>query len=215
MNKVRGRFLVACIALASLLVMAMPARAGSIWAKSGSKARVLYADDTARKIGDSLTILVNERGVIKNSTKRDMDKKSTRSAKVTGKMDMLDAADDATGKLFNLRDLDVKTEAGNSFEGEAKFDSDRSVADSVTVTVVDVQPNGNLVVQGTRTRTVEGDTQIVQVSGIVRVSDISFTNTVHSEKIADFHVVYKASGQEKQFTNPGWLDKFLNLVNPF
>lgn len=204
-----------CI-LAAAAMAAPMAQGGSIWAKASGKNPQLYTDDTARKIGDSITIVIQERGVIKNETKRNLDKSSERSATITGKQDILRTADQATGKLFSFTDpLNVKVEADSKFEGDAKFNSDRSVTDQITVTVSDVLPNGNLVVVGTRERATEGDRQIVQVSGIVRPSDITFANTVASEKIADFKIVYKAKGQEKNTTNPGWLDRILNLINPF
>ena len=195
---------------------AASATAGSIWQKSSVRTQALFVDDTARKVGDNITIVINERGVIKNATKRGLDKKSERSAAVTGKQDVINTADAATGKLFSLTDpLNVALEAETKFDGNANFDSDRQVTDMITATVTDVMPNGNLVVLGSRTREVEGDKQIIQVSGIVRVSDISFANTVASEKIADFNVVYKHTGMENKFTKPGWLDRILNFINPF
>ena len=205
-------------AVIAIGVVAGVASAGSIWAKAtaNAKAQALYSDDKAAKLGDSLTIVINERGVIKNETKRNLDKKSSRSAKITGKQDILNTADAATGRLFSLTDpLDVSVNAQSSFEGDAKFDSDRSVTDQITVTVSDVLPNGNLVVTGSRTREMEGDKQVVQVSGIVRPSDVSFANTIASEKVADFKVVYKHGGMENSVTKPGWLDQILNWISPF
>ena len=64
-------------------------------------------------------------------------------------------------------------------------------------------------------REIAGDKQIIHVSGIIRPSDITFANTVGSGKVADFHVVYKGKGQEGRFTKPGWLGRFLNVINPF
>ena len=130
-------------------------------------------------------------------------------------MDLLNSIDRATGKLFNLKDLNLDVEAKTKFDGKADFDSDRKVTDSVTVVVEDVLPNGNLVVLGKRTREVSGDIQAIEISGVVRPSDITFSNTVSSKQVADFHVVYRSKGQENRFTKPGWLDQLLNLVNPF
>lgn len=207
---------IGCIALATGLLLASTAPGGSIWDKANTRARALYVDDTARRVGDNLTIEINERGVIKNETTRGMDKKSLRNAKITGKQDIINTADAATGRLFSLTNpLDLTINAETKFDGNANFDSDRSVTDQITVTVADVLPNGNLVVTGTRQRSVEGDTQIVQVSGIVRISDISSFNTIPSEKVADFRVVYKHTGMENRFTKPGWLDRLLNVTNPF
>jgi flagellar L-ring protein precursor FlgH len=83
------------------------------------------------------------------------------------------------------------------------------------VVVEDVHPNGNLVVLGTRTREINGDTQIIQVSGIVRPRDIRFDNTVRSEQVGNFQMVSVTDGVTKDFTKPGWLGKFLDAIWPF
>lgn len=200
----------------AMLLAAGTAQAGSLFAKGSGQAVALYADDTARKIGDNITIVIKEARVIKNETKRDDSKASVRSAKMTGKQDIVNnAANAATGDLFNLNNLNFNIATANSFQGDAKYNSDDSVTDLVTVQVSDVLPNGNLLVIGTRERGIEGDKQIVQVSGLVRPSDISFANTVASEKIGNFKIVYKHVGPENCFTKPGWLDRILNRVSPF
>ncbi len=85
----------------------------------------------------------------------------------------------------------------------------------VTVVVVDVLPNRNLVVMGTRSRNIAGDIQTIEVSGIVRPSDIAFDNTIKSEQIADFRIVTKNSGISAPYTRPGWLGKIFDVIWPF
>ena len=83
------------------------------------------------------------------------------------------------------------------------------------MTVIDVLPNGNLVVVGSRSREVGKEAQIVEASGVVRPSDLTFANAVSSEKIADFRLVLRHKGQENAFTRPGWLEWLMNTANPF
>jgi flagellar L-ring protein precursor FlgH len=83
------------------------------------------------------------------------------------------------------------------------------------VVVVDVQPNGNLIVLGSRKRDVGGDIQTVEISGIVRPSDINFDNTVSSRRVADFHVIAKNQGVSDTYTDPGWLGSIFDLLWPF
>ncbi len=200
---------------ALLLTAAGAAYAGDIYSKASARTKSLYADDTARGIGDSLTILINERGVIKNSATRSGERKSERSLKLSGQQDINGTINDMTGKLFTLRNgLDVDIQGDAKFDGNASFDSDRSVIDSITVTVSDVMDNGNLIVIGQRRREVEGDKQVIQVSGIVRRADVSFNNTISSDRIADFTVVYRHMGLENRYTKPGWLDRIFNVIQP-
>ncbi len=203
-------FVAACAASSS--------SAGSIWAKAhcaGTAPRPLHSDDTARRVGDMLTIIIDERSVVTNETSREMNKSSARKASVSGNLDLLEAVDTVTGELFSIPELELDNSAETDFEGEANYDTDRKVLDEMTVTVADVLPNGNLVVVGSRTRSTGGDEQIVQVSGVVRPSDITFANTVRSEQVAEFSLVVEQCGRENRFTKPGWLDRFLNIVNPF
>ena len=203
------------IVLAAGLSVASTARAGSIWAKAKIRARALTSDDTAWKVGDSLTIVIDERSVIENETNRTMQKKTDRTANTSGTLDLANVLWPVGKHIFDFPKLGLDSKSDNKFDGSANYDSDRSLLDEVAATVEDVLPNGNLVVIGTRTREVEGDKQTIQVSGIVRPSDITFDNTVNSEKVTDFRIVYKAKGREGRFTAPGWLARFLNTISPF
>jgi len=205
----------AALGLAAAFAAATAALGGSIWAKGNPRAQAIHSDDTARQIGDVLTIVINEQSKIKNESERKLEKQSTRDISIQSNLDALRGLDTATGSLFNLKDLSLKTSGNTKFDGKADFDSGRTVTDSITVVVEDVLPNGNLVVLGKRERETNGDRQIIQISGIVRQADVTFANTVRSEQVADFRVVYKHKGMENRFTKPGWLDRVLNLISPF
>ncbi len=206
-----------CTTAAAVVVLALcaGAGAGSIWAKAHYHAKAIHTDDTARQVGDILTITIAEHSVVENETERATEKSSSRSNSISTNMDLIKGLDSITGKLFSLEDLSTDIESDSDFTGGADFDVDRKTTDVITVTVTDVLPNGNLVVVGSRRREVEGDGQTVQASGVVRPSDIAFDNTVASEKVADFKINIKQSGQETLITNPGWFDRIMNVVNPF
>ncbi|MGB2823919.1 MAG: flagellar basal body L-ring protein FlgH [Phycisphaerae bacterium] len=197
-----------------VLAAASAAEGGSIWAKGFARTRRLYSDDTARNVGDSLTIVIEEEVKIENETTRKMDKSSSRSGKASGTVDLGNMVNWLKGRIWNLPNVDVSAAAANKFDGKAEFDDEKKITDKITVTVEDVLPNGNLVVIGKRERGIAGDKQTVQVSGIVRPSDINYTNEVSSKKVADFKMVYDGKGQESYFTRPGWLARIINWLNP-
>ena len=68
---------------------------------------------------------------------------------------------------------------------------------------------------GTRSRDIAGDKQTIEMSGIVRPSDIAFDNTVKSEQVADFNIVTKNGGVSAPYTKPGWLGRVFDIVWPF
>lgn len=214
--KASARFL----CLAAALAITVRADAGSIWARAntGTLRPRTYEDDVARRVGDVLTIIINERSVIDHETKRDMEKKSDRSIKASGTVNLEEIPHWWGGRStsgLKLPTIDASSQASTKFEGEADYESERTVTDRITVTVHDVLPNGNLVVLGSRRRNVDGDVHLVCVSGVVRPSDITFANTVSSEQVADFHMVTVVKGPENRFTHPGWLGRILNLLSPW
>ena len=83
------------------------------------------------------------------------------------------------------------------------------------VRVVDIHPNGNLVVEGLRYRKVSDETRLLRVSGIVRPNDIDITNTISSSVIDDFRMVYEGGGVESRFTGQGWVGRFTNRIWPY
>jgi flagellar L-ring protein precursor FlgH len=122
------------------------------------------------------------------------------------------------GKLGNFADLGefgTAAQSDNALKSKADYKDERKFADNITVVVVDILPNGNLVVLGSRNRDISGDTQTIEVSGIVRPSDVSFDNAVKSERVADFRIVSKNGGVSAPYTKPGWLGSILDIVWPF
>jgi flagellar L-ring protein precursor FlgH len=80
---------------------------------------------------------------------------------------------------------------------------------------MDVLPNRNLVVMGIRYRNIAGDIQTIEISGIIRPSDIAFDNTVKSEQVADFRLLTKNGGVSAPYTKQGWLGGIFDIVWPF
>lgn len=191
-----------------LIQLSDGSQAGSIWAKRGQNAKALYADDKANQIGDVLTIIIEEDHKVDNKVERDLERSSSRELAV-------DSHDITVGGIAPIPDISVNTGSSKTLSGKSDYKDERSIEDRITVIVEDIHPNGNLVVVGTRTRDVNGDKQIIQVSGIVRPRDIEFGNIVRSEQIANFQLVAISEGVTKDYNNPGWLGRILDAIWPF
>ena len=183
-------------------------QAGSIWAKRDKNMKDLYADDVARQIGDILTINIAEDSKVDNKSKRDMKKDTDRSTTFDGKLGI-------NHILPSIPGFSMESESSNELKSKADYKDERKFEDQVSVVVMDILPNHNLIVMGTRSRNIAGDIQTIEVSGIVRPSDIAFDNTVKSEQIADFRIVTKNSGVSAPYTKPGWLGKIFDIIWPF
>ena len=182
--------------------------ADSIWAKRDKNMRSMYVDDVARQIGDILTVKITEDSKVDNKAKRDLKKETDRSASFNGELNI-------DHILPSMPGIQVAAKSSNELKGKADFKDERSYTDSVSVVVVDIQPNGNLVIMGMRDRIIAGDTQSIEVSGIVRPSDIAFDNTIKSEQIANFRVVTKNAGVAEPYNRQGWLGRLFDLLWPF
>ena len=183
-------------------------QADSIWAKREKNKRDLYADDVARRIGDVLTVKISEDSKVDNKAKRDMKKEADRSTTFNGELNI-------DHLLPSIPGFTMSASSGNEMKSKADYKDERSFVDRITVVVMDVLPNNNLVVMGTRNRNIAGDVQVIEVSGVVRPSDIEFDNTVKSEQGADFRIVTRNSGVADPYTRPGWLGKIFDVIWPF
>lgn len=198
-------------AIAAVLIMAIltaPAAAGSIWSKRGQNAKALYADDKANQIGDVVTIVINEDHKVDNKVKRDLERSAEQSIS-------FDSEDLKVGSFHPLPDVTVAAESDKSLNAKSDYKDERTIEDQITAVIEDIHPNGNLVVIGTRTREINGDKQTIQVSGIIRPSDISYGNVVRSSQVANFQLVAISEGATYDYTKPGWLGKILNVIWPF
>ena len=200
------------VIVAVILAAAGSASGGSIWAKRDLNSRGLYTDDVARQIGDVLTIIISEDSKVDNKSTRDLKKTTGRSSGFNGEVGLTTPNHNF---LPRIPGFTLDQQSSQQTNGQADFKDQRSIADRITVVVQDVLPNGNLVVIGSRSREVVGDTQIIQVSGIVRPSDITFDNTVKSAQVADFQIVAKTQGISEPYRNPGWFGRILDVVWPF
>jgi flagellar L-ring protein precursor FlgH len=166
----------------------------------------LFADLKARRVGDVLTITLNESTAAAKSAITKTTK--TTSAVTTGPT--------LFGKSITTKGVpifDTTLNGADSFDGEGQSSQSNSLAGSLTVTVVDVQANGNLVVQGDKTLHLNQGDEFVHIAGVIRPADIATNNTVTSDKLADAKISYSGKGVMNSSNSMGWLARFFN--SPF
>jgi flagellar L-ring protein precursor FlgH len=194
--------------LVLMLLLSHPLYGNSIWARREKGLNLPYTDDVARRIGDTLTIVIIEDSKVDNKAKRDLQKETSRSGEFEG-------TTSHNGIVDNLPGFNIATESSNDLKSKADYKDERSFEDRVSVVVIDILPNGNLVVNGTRDRSIAGDIQTIEVSGLVRPSDIAYDNTIKSQRVANFRIVTKNAGISAPYTRPGWLGRILDIVWPW
>ncbi len=204
------RFIVLGILL--LAVMATGAGADSMWLRRDPNVAYLFYDTRARRVGDVLTISVRETTAFEGMERRQLEKDTKTNAiwNFAGAF--------SQGKSLNHKfatSFNGEVDTTRQLNGTANNTIDRRFTDQMAVLVVDVLPNGNLVIEGFRRRIVAKEERTLHVRGIVRPQDIGPGNVIQSQYIANFAVSYEGRGQESAYQDNGWLGKIMNVLWPF
>lgn len=197
--------------LAALACTAPAARPDSLWAEH-APARSMLSDRKAVAVGDIVSILVQESSLASKDTSAKSSKKSGLDASISSFLYPPQTSGLLTkgGKLPALK-LDSK----NEFDGSGQIANSEKIVARIAATVVDVLPNGNLLIEGTRQTAFSGETQDAILRGVVRSADISANNTIYSYNVAEATIRYVSKGAASNATKKGWFSRVWDKVAPF
>ena len=174
------------------------ATGGAIY--QASTAYPLFEDVKARRVGDTLTIRLNERTQASKSASTDATKESTVD---TGSPILLGGPVTDDGDLI----LNNEWETSQEFAGRGSSSQSNRLDGSITVLVTEVLPNGNLRVKGEKWLALNQGEELVEVEGLVRPSDIGPDNSVSSLRVADARITYKGKGLLADANRPGLINR--------
>jgi flagellar L-ring protein precursor FlgH len=175
---------------------------GSIFSVSQGYAP-LYGGTRAHQVGDALTILLVE----STTAAKTVNSKSSKSGGIS-------LTPPKAGPLAINPDA-LKASNDSSFNGQGNASQTSSLAGSLSVTIAEVRSNGTALVRGEKRMLISQGNEWIQVSGIVRLSDIDEDNTVASTKVANAHIEYSGKGALQRASKQGWLGRFFNIISPF
>ncbi len=164
---------------------------------------------------DLVTVIIREESAFKTKGTTDLKRQSDLDAKLDEYIQL---------SLSNLRlkngvqgssPLEVKAEASRKFKGEGNVDRSDSLTARIEAEVLDVKPNGTLVLQATKRIKTDDEEQQFILTGICRAIDVSADNSILSSSLHDFTLEKKHSGAVRDTTKRGLVGKFLDFVNPF
>lgn len=187
------------------LIAFVPAvRSESLW-PAGS--RSMFADRKANTKGDILTIIVAESAVAQSSQNKSSSRESSLEDAVS--RFLFPKLGAHKGEMPG-----ISTAGKSSNSGGGDVSNTQSISSRAAVTVTDVLPNGNLVIEGVRVVTFSGETQYVVLRGIVRHDDIGRDNSVVSTNIADARVEFHSEGSLTDAQKRGWLARIYERLRP-
>jgi flagellar L-ring protein FlgH len=168
--------------------------------------RPLFEDRRARFIGDTLTINITE----KTQASKISENKTERTQSVDASVPTV------VGLPFKgVQGLTLTADDSNKFDGKGQNNSANDFTGTITVTVIEVFPNGNLLVSGEKQIGLKEGEEFVRFSGVVNPNTITGANTVQSPQVADARIEYKANGFIDTAQVMGWLSRFFLTVLPF
>ncbi len=163
----------------------------------------LFEDPKPYRIGDVLTVILKEKtsaSKIAETTTLKEDDLSMAAPSLFGLT--------PTNNGANMLEMSVVPE--REFTGEAEGIQSNSLTGEITVTVVDILPNNNLVVQGEKWFILNQGKEYIRIAGVVRPLDIKPDNTILSSKLADAQIAYSGEGFFADSNNQGWFGQFIN-----
>lgn len=162
----------------------------------------LYTDTRAHKVGDLISVQLEERTSASKNAGTNLSKENNigLGALAIG------------GRPVTVKGYDTSVGVSNSsdFAGSADANQSNSLTGNISVSVVKVLANGNLVVRGEKWLMLNNGNEYIRVTGIVRSEDVSSDNTVSSQRIANARIQYGGTGDFANTQERGFLSKFFN-----
>ena len=178
-----------------------------------------FEDMRARRVGDLLTVKLVEK--TEGSKESNSEISKTQSTSISNPTLFGSTPSFGVPGIVPLasnsnNNLATNLDSSSAFTGEGDADQSNELSGSVTVTVVEVLPNGYLYVRGEKRIGINQGNEYVKLSGIVRPADIDSTNSVESTRIGDATIQYVGDGQVADAGTMGWLAKFfISAIMPF
>ena len=184
--------------------VAYKANTGSLFSKAGY--RPAFEDPRARAVGDIITIQIVETVTASQVSKSTANRTSSGSTSISA-FPILSAVD--------LANLKTGSASASDFSGKGGTESANTFTGSITATVVDVLPNGHLVVTGEKQIGVNQNVDVLRFSGTVDPRLVQPGNLVNSTQVANARIESKGRGAQAEAQTVGWLSRFFFSFLPF
>lgn len=187
---------------------------GSIYGQGDNP---LFSDRKAMKVNDVVTIQIVESASATSTGSKSLAKENN-SAMGPGVFSYGGKSPDMKtmqNNLNNIAGFGAAWGSSSDFTGTGQNNRNENFRTNITARIVKVINNGNYFVTGKRELLINGEKQIIQISGVIRPDDIDPTNMILSTQIADAKILYKTEGDIDRSTNEGWASKFISAIWPF
>lgn len=169
----------------------------------------IYADTKAKRVGDIISVELQENTQASKNAKTEYGRDQNYD---------LNPIAGLGGNNVNLGgdSIQLGVSSSNAFTGDSKSDQSNSLSGTISVSVLKVFANGNLLVRGEKWIALNTGKEYLRLTGIIRQQDISANNSIASTKIANARIEYSGTGSFQNGQQPGWISRFFaSTVWPF
>jgi flagellar L-ring protein precursor FlgH len=170
---------------------------------NGNYVNNIYSDSKARRVGDIISVILSESTQAKKNSKTELKKENSAAMQPLVGLG-------GSSVTVNGNSLQFGLDQSSNFKGDSKADQGNSLSGNISVHVLKVLPNGNLIIRGEKWMTLNNGDEYIRLTGIIRSKDISANNTVLSNKIANARIQYSGTGAFAEAQEQGWLSRFFN-----
>ena len=162
----------------------------------------MYSDIKARRLGDIITVTLQERTTASKSANAQTTKESNVDLPVPTIL----------GQAATINGNPISANLGGTrdFTGDATADQSNRLSGEITVTVIRTLANGNLIVRGEKWLRINTGDEYIRLTGIIRPQDVSANNTIPSTRVANARIEYSGTGSLASTQEQGWLTRFFN-----
>ena len=163
----------------------------------------IYSDSKAHRTGDIISVILSESTQANKNAKTELKKENS------SELDTVIGLN-GTPLTLNGNSLGFGLNQNSAFKGDSKADQGNSLSGDISVHVLKVLPNGNLMIRGEKWLTLNNGDEYIRLTGIIRPKDINSNNTILSTKIANARIQYAGTGSFADANEQGWLTQFFN-----
>jgi len=163
----------------------------------------IYSDSKAHRTGDIISVILSESTQANKNAKTELKKENSTA---------LDAITGLGGNPLTIKGDSIQfgINQNTKFKGDSKANQGNSLNGDISVHVLRVLPNGNLMIRGEKWLTLNNGDEYIRLTGVIRPKDINSNNTILSTKIANARIQYAGTGSFADSNEQGWLTKFFN-----
>ena len=163
----------------------------------------IYSDSKAHRTGDIISVILSESTQANKNAKTELKKENNTA------LDTLVGLGGAPVTV-NGNTIEFGINQNTKFKGDSKADQGNSLRGDISVHVLKVLPNGNLMIRGEKWLTLNNGDEYIRLTGVIRPKDINSNNTILSTKVANARIQYAGTGSFADANEQGWLTKFFN-----